>query len=260
MIFKKISKLYRKKYTEKSKTGFVDLHCHILPGVDDGAKDMPQALHMLRLAYEEGIRSIIVTPHHREKVFETSIEILSEKLSQLKESVGKELKDLTLALGSEIYYSHESTRLLSEGIIATLGESRYILVEFSPFAEYKYIKNGLQDIILSGYRPILAHVERYENLMSDLARIKDLTDMGVCHQINAGGILGSYGREQKKRCKKLLKNHLVHLAATDAHSDTDRAPVVKKSFFYIVKKYGAEYGEALFIHNPEKILEGKYLI
>jgi len=255
---KRILRKSRKKYIQKSEPGFIDLHCHILHGVDDGAKDLQQALNMLKLAYKEGIREIVVTPHYRKTVFENSVKLLQERLGQLKEEA-KELQGLTLTLGCEIYYSHESIPLLLKGEIPTIAGSRYILVEFSPFAEYKDIKNGLQNMILNGYRPILAHAERYDNLC-ELEKIRNLTDMGVYLQINAGGILGEFGQEEKRRCKKLLRYQLVHVAATDAHGDSERTPAIKKCFRFIERKYGVEYAKALFIYNPEKILAGKYLM
>ncbi|MBB5195144.1 CpsB/CapC family capsule biosynthesis tyrosine phosphatase [Anaerocolumna cellulosilytica] len=255
---KRILRKCRKKYIQKNKTGFIDLHCHILPEVDDGAKDLQQAINMLKLAYKEGIRAIAVTPHYKETVFENPTIRLIEKLNQIKVAA-KEFEGLTLTLGCEIYYSHESVHMLLDGVIPTIADSRYILVEFSPYAEYKYIKNGLQDMILNGYRPILAHAERYDNLC-ELEKIRNLTDMGVYLQINTGGVLGEFGREEKRRCKKLLRYRLVHVAATDAHDDTERAPAIKKCFQFIKKKYGTEYAEALFIYNPKKVLAGKYLM
>jgi protein-tyrosine phosphatase len=239
--------------------GFIDIHSHILPEIDDGSKSMEQTIKMVKLAYEEGIRTMVATPHYHEDSYWKPISLLEDCLERVKEAVKDIVPDMKILLGSEIYYSHESIRLLRENKIPTLSGTRYILVEYSIMADYKYIKNGLQDFILAGYIPIIAHIERYEDVTKDLERIMEFIDMGVYIQANATSITGEIGRRYQIITKKLLKNNYIHLIATDAHSECIRAPRMKKCYNHIIKKYGNAYAEELFMGNQRKLLSDQYI-
>lgn len=239
--------------------GFIDMHSHILPDVDDGSRDMEQTINMLKIAYEEGIRTIVATSHYYPGRFEEPAVMLRERLQSVQESIADTLPDLKLLLGSEIYYSHQSINLLKKGIIPTIADTRYILVEFSPLAEYRYLKGGLQNLVLEGYAPILAHVERYENVVKNLDRVMELIDMGAYIQVNSMSITGEMGRTYQEITKKLLKNLCVHIVATDAHSINNRPPRMKKSYEIVCKKYGKVYANELFFDNQLKILKNLYI-
>jgi protein-tyrosine phosphatase len=214
-------------------------------------------MNMLKLAYSEGIRTIITTPHFVEGRVTGLIQRQQECLSELKHKLETTLPDMKLFTGGEIYYSHDSVKLLNEKLIPTMANSKYVLIEFSPMAEYRYIKNGLQQFIFEGYTPILAHVERYTNVNIDC--VYELIDIGVYIQINAMSISGETGRTYLSITKKLLKNNLVHFIATDCHSDNHRSPKLKKAIDYIKKKYGESYVNELLIDNPTKILNNQYI-
>ena len=239
--------------------GFIDMHSHILPEIDDGSRDMEQTINMLKIAYEEGIRTMVATSHYYQGRYEEPAEVLREKLKNVKDNIADTLPEMELLLGCEIYYSHQSTNLLKKGIIPTIADSRYILVEFSPLAEYRYLKNGLQELILEGYSPILAHVERYENVAKNMDRVMELIDMGVYIQVNSMSITGEMGRTYQEMTKRLLKNLCVHIVATDAHNIRSRSPRMKKCFDIVCKKYGKVYANELFIDNQLKIIKNQYI-
>jgi protein-tyrosine phosphatase len=239
--------------------GYIDIHSHILPQLDDGSRSMEQTMSMLKIAYSDGIRTIIATPHFREGNITTTKQMMEDCIAKVKCEMGEDIPQINILIGSEIYYSHEVVELIKEKLIPTMAGTRYVLVEFSPVAEYSYIKNGLQQFIFEGYIPILAHVERYENLTKDLNQIKDLIDMGAYIQVNAMSIIGEMGRTSKKIAKILLKYNWIHLVATDAHSDGTRAPRLKKTIEYISKKYGEAYSKELLFDNPSKILNNQYI-
>jgi protein-tyrosine phosphatase len=239
--------------------GFIDIHCHMLPQLDDGAKSMEQTSKMLEIAYREGIRTIIATPHYREERFTNPLQKVEETCQKVREIASIDYPDLTIYLGSEIYYSHETVRLLGEKRIPTMADSMYVLVEFSPMAEYQYIKNGLQEILLAGYSPILAHVERYLQVVRDLHRVGELIDMGIYMQVNAMSITGEMGRTYQKTVKKLLKMNYVHLVATDSHSDRTRAPRMQECARYLEKKFGETNARKLLRNNQMKILNKEYM-
>lgn len=238
---------------------FIDLHSHILPEIDDGSSSMIQTINMLKIAYEEGIRVVVTTPHYYPGRFEEPADVLRSRLIQVKENIADILPDMELLLGCEIYYTHESIGLLKTGVIPTIADTRYILVEFSPLAEYQYLKNGLRDFILEGYLPILAHVERYENVVKDIERVMELIEIGVCIQVNAMSVTGDMGRIYQNITKKLLKYQSIHIIATDAHSEISRAPRLNKCYRMVSNKWGKDYANEMFVYNQLKILKNKYL-
>lgn len=238
---------------------FIDMHSHVLPKVDDGSTSMDQTKKMLKIAYEEGIVIVVATSHYFQGRFDEPTKVLQSILKQVQESIVDTIPDIQILLGCEIYYNHESISLLKEGVIPTIADTRYVLVEFSPVAEYQYLKNGLQDFILEGYKPILAHVERYVNVVKDINRVVEIVNMGVCIQVNAMSITGDMGRNYQHIARNLLKNGCVHLIATDAHSDRSRAPRLRKCYNIISKKYGRNYADDLFTNNQLIILKDGYL-
>lgn len=238
--------------------GFIDIHSHIIPNLDDGAANMDQTINMLRIAFRDGIRSTIVTPHNlRNKYRITNIQI-KYHMDELQEYINSTSSPITLYLGSEIYYSFDTLRLLKENQLLTLAGSRYVLIEFPPSSEYQYIKNGLNELYAAGYLPILAHAERYRNITCDLERFYELLCMGVYIQVNAMTITGDNGRPQQIIANELLKKEYVQFIATDCHSDGIRAPRLSECVDSIRRKYGEALVNRLLIENPSKILNKEY--
>jgi len=235
--------------------GVTDIHCHILPGVDDGAKNMDQSKEMLDIAYEEGIRIMIATPHHMpEDEDNASPEVIREKVAQLQAYVDEQGYDMTILPGNEVYFYSEAPELLEEGKINTMAGTDYVLVEFSPMDEGRYIRNSLAELQNMGYEPIIAHVERYDSLCKDLDRITELRDMGILIQVNVASIMGDFGKPMKAVAEKLLKKQMVDFIGTDAHSSGRRAPRVKECAEYLYKKYPAAYVDKILYANAEKYI------
>ena len=239
---------------------YIDLHSHILPGLDDGSKNMDQTLKMLEIAYSEGIRTIIATPHYQDGILDNNLMKVEASISELKEHITDKFPDLKLLVGSEIYFSHDVISLLSDNLIPTLSGSRYILVEFSPMAESRYMEDGLQRLILEGYLPILAHAERYDAIRTQIGLIAEWISMGIYIQVNAMSIEGAFGKNHEKLSKKLLKKHWVHFVATDCHSDRTRAPRIRDVACFIAKKYGEEYKNEIFFNNPMKVIDNNIIL
>ncbi|WMJ85797.1 CpsB/CapC family capsule biosynthesis tyrosine phosphatase [Anaerocolumna sp. MB42-C2] len=239
--------------------GYIDIHDHILPGVDDGAQSMEQTLRMFKIAYEEGIRTVIATPHFYTGSKIPSMAELRDCLIRVTEELNKVLPQMSLYLGGEIYYSQKCISLLINKQIPALADSRYLLVEFQVMAEYQYIKKAVQEILINGYIPILAHIERYESLVKELGQVQELVNMGAYVQINAQSIMGDNGFTYKRITRKLLKNNLVHIIATDSHNDGEKAPRVKKCAAYLTKKYGEAYTNDLLQENQKKIIRNQYI-
>lgn len=239
--------------------GFVDIHSHILPGVDDGAKSVEQSMNMVRIAYQEGIREIIATPHFCIGRFENDVALLKERWKALKKETARAFPDMKLYLGNEVMYSADVDERIEDGTILSLADSMYVLVEFYPFVEKREIEEGMHRVVLSGKTPILAHVERYQALLGEIDAIYALRDIGAYIQVNSGSVTGKLGRTVQKQIKALMKEDLVDFVATDCHSDGHRAPYIRECAKYLEKKFGREYMEMLLVANPRHIIQNEYL-
>lgn len=232
---------------------WIDIHSHILPSVDDGSVGMTQTKNMLKIAYEEGIRSIIATPHYGAGCRNTDKKELKEKL-ELVRHMAKQLDEaFCIELGNEIYYSEEIITDLRKGKALTLAGTRYVLVEFAAEEEYKEIKTGLHRLLIYGYLPVLAHVEKYKSLYRNYDGIHDLIWLGAYMQMNISSLTG----KEAAYCKKLLGYELVHILGTDAHSDYRRAPFIDAGLSVIQKKYGESMINQLLTENALKLLHNE---
>lgn len=233
-----------------------DIHSHILHGLDDGAQSFVQSKHMLDIAWEQGIRRIVATPHFMPEHKNPSKDKILEKLAQLQIYADGQGYDIKLFPGNEIYYHEEIPELLEAGEVLTLAGSEYVLVEFSPMDDFRYIRNSLAAIQAVGFIPIIAHAERYESLFDKtLQRVAELKDMGVFIQINMSSAEGKMGKKIQKTVLSMMKNRYVDLLGTDAHSDRSRAPYALVCQKFLCRKLPADYIEALFYKNAEMILQ-----
>ncbi|MBP3474729.1 MAG: hypothetical protein J6K48_00190 [Lachnospiraceae bacterium] len=238
---------------------YTDIHIHILPGVDDGSKNLDMSLEMLRHAYAEGIRRMVVTPHNKPMHHNVGKEKMQELIHLLRAQMKQEKIEIELYPGNELYYREDLVKCLEEGKASTMADSRYVLLEFQPADRWEYIRDGVNDMLMAGYRPILAHIERYQEVCKDVERVIRLREMGCCIQVNAASVMGRYGMGIKGYVKKLLKQRLVDFIATDAHNATNRTPDMAKCAEYICKKYGAEYMHSLLTENPSKVIRDEYI-
>ena len=239
--------------------GFVDIHTHILPGVDDGAESMMQSIRMARVAAMEGISQIILTPHQRSDRRCVSPEGIGRRMKLLQDEIDRQRIPVRLYPGSELFYRHGIEELLADGRLLTLAGSSYCLVEFFPEENYAYIRDGLSRLSSFGFRPILAHTERYERVNEEdhAAELKRQT--GCLFQVNAGALTGENGFVLKIRSRKLLKNGLVDFIATDAHNEKERAPRIGRCADWLEKRLGEAERKRLLTDNPAAVLADRPL-
>ena len=233
---------------------FIDMHIHVLPQGDDGAKDINEMKEMLKIAYSEGIRCIIATPHHHPRRGKETPEVLRKQAALLRKAAHEIDEHFRIYLGTEIFFGQDVLEKLKEGRILTMNRRNYVLVEFSPSEPFSYIKQSLQQLQMAGYEVILAHAERYGCLTEDPELAEQIGDMGILIQVNAGSITGQSGRKIKKFIKYLMDEDLVFCVGTDAHSARSRAPRMKKAAEYVRKKYGEEYARKIFYENAKMML------
>ena len=231
-----------------------DIHCHILPEVDDGAKNMEMAMEMLKTEYEQGVRLIILTPHFRNQMFEPDEKTVLTQFERLCREKEKDFPDMELYLGCELHVSMDMVEMIRKRKQLCMAGTPYVLTEFSGGDSKSYIKERLYQLLSSGYKPIVAHAERYESVLGDLDFVDELVEIGALIQVNADSILGKEGRKVKKFCRNLMKHDLLHFVGSDGH-DMDERPVrMKECATYIEKKMGEAYKDEVMFENPLKII------
>lgn len=237
--------------------GFTDLHTHILPGVDDGAADERKALELVRLAWENGTRTLFLTPHYRGSYRKNTPRILREAFETFDRAVRQELPDMRLYLGSEVHYESEAPEKLTQGGILSLNDSEYVLLEFRETALRSRILTGVGEMLRFGYTPIIAHAERCDAFLSDASLVDEVLDMGALIQLNADSVMGANGFRVRHFCHHLLKEKKAHFIASDAHDAKRRPPLLRECYLKVRKKYGEEYAAELFFENAEAVIENR---
>lgn len=235
----------------------IDIHCHILPNVDDGSESLEESITMAKIAESEGITKIVNTSHcHFDFKYKKGNELKLE-LEKFNQALKEENINIEVLLGNELYYTSDLIERFDELDFFSMNNSKYILMEFSPINFPKNIEDVIYEIKIRGYIPIIAHAERYKQVQEDVNIVLDCIKEGALIQVNASSILGKNGEKVEDTSKKLLDNNMVHFVATDAHSSNRRRPLIKDSYNYILKNYGKEVSEKLFIENPTAVIENR---
>lgn len=234
--------------------GLYDMHCHIIPGVDDGAETISDSMEILRDERAQGVENIILTPHFRINMFEISRDVVERNYRTLAESAKNEFPEMKLYLGCEFHSSHEMTDMLRADPRFRMCGTCYVLLEFSSAHDAGYIRNGAYALISSGFTPIIAHCERYSPIYKRMEFARELCDMGALLQINASSVLGIDGFGMKMFCRKMLKKGLVSFIGSDVHNTGDRSTHIGECADYVEKKYGTHVAREIFIHNPKMLI------
>jgi len=228
----------------------IDIHSHVLYGVDDGSPSRETSVEMLKAAAKNGVESIILTPHF----FSDTAGKINERLEALRPEAAK--LDIELFSGCEYDFSH----LNANKKFITLGErSDFILVDFCLPYIMPISRNILFEQQARGYQIVLAHPERLFS-KDNLSMLKELADTGIYFQLNAGSFRGDYGRSARKTARELVKHGLCHCIASDAHSVKNYKGQIPYCRKYIAKNFGSEAENVFFKKNPERILAGIPLI
>ena len=234
---------------------FVDIHTHILPGVDDGAPDLEHAMELLRMAWEDGTGAVVLTPHFRGRYRKNTPEQLRQVFADLQQSAKRELPEMELFLGNEASIELELTEKLAEGRVLTINGGSCVLLEFHSACSSRQIVDGVLELLNCGYVPVIAHAERYDAFCQNKHLADEVLRLGALIQVNVGSIAGSAGFAAKRCCARLLKKRNVHFIASDAHDVRIRTPMMGQCYSRICKKYGEDYGKLLFWENARNILK-----
>lgn len=233
---------------------FVDIHTHILPGMDDGARDLEQAMALLRMAWEDGTGAVVLTPHYRGRYRRNTPEQLRSALEILRQQAAAELPGMELYLGNEAGIEIELAEKLAQGRVLSLNGGNHVLLEFHSSSSRTQIVAGVLDILNCGFTPVIAHAERYDAFRQHSRLADEVIGLGALIQLNAAGVMGKSGFAEKRCCSRLLRKHQVHFIASDAHDVAHRPPVLMDCYRQVEKKYGAERAAFLFWENARTIL------
>lgn len=239
----------------------IDIHCHILPGVDDGAADLEESLAMVRLAAESGVTRIVATPHfHGEEESMQMLPRVLSRLNTLKREVKRFELPVTIHPGVEILCTPQTPSLAQQGKLPTIGNSRYILTEFFFDETLEYMELMLDQLTRWGYQPVVAHPERYQAVQRRPQVMQRWFAKGYILQLNKGSILGSFGTRAETTATDLLKRGLAHVIASDAHHADFRTTHMSAIAAWGREYLGEEYTSILLQKNPGQILQGKPVI
>lgn len=236
----------------------IDIHSHFLPGIDDGAPTMLDGIDILKCLFRQGVTDVIATPHFvNESSYMSPRSDNLKLLDKMKELVANEGININLYLGNEIYIDSKILELLDKGMISSLADSEYLLVEFPLDDEFPNYDDYLAELTNSGYKVILAHPERYTITQEDYDIITSLHEIGVLFQCNLRSLIGKYGKSAQKLVRRLMKDKLVFTFGSDIHRvmSNDDLLLAKSK---LNKYYDKSEIKKLLVSNPEKILRGIY--
>lgn len=237
----------------------IDMHCHLLPGVDDGPKTMDDAVAMARMAASDGIRGMLCTPHWHPMIWPNEKGAIIQAVAQLRSRLAGEGIALQIWAGSELSLDADLDAGLDGGRLCTLNGGPWVLLELPGSMPPPGIDEYLWSFHQRGYRIVLAHPERYDYVQRDPARLHAWVSMGVAVQITASSLLGRLGPETAQLCRQLLEHRLVHFVASDSHGLRSRRPMLSKA----VEAAAEILGEASALHlvnrHPASVLRGEPL-
>lgn len=240
----------------------IDIHSHVLPGVDDGSESMEMSLDMLAIAADSGVRTLVATPHcNIPWEFDNYLSPeLEELFLKLQQEAAREEIPLRLVRGMEVYATPELPELLEEKRVWTINGSRWFLTEFSFHEDPDFCEEVLRDCRKLGYRPVIAHPERYFFLQDDPQLAYEWCTAGYALQLNKGSLLGRFGPEVRATAELLLQHGLAACVASDAHRPYERSTHMREVWDYLRRDYGEEYARLLLEENPARILSGRELL
>lgn len=234
----------------------IDIHAHILPGLDDGSQDMESSLAMAEMAAESGVKTIVATPHcNIAGRFENYWGFgLAGEFRAFRDALTDAGIEITICSGMEIFGTPDVPKLLGEGKLITLADSRYPLIEF-PFYDYGHQATEiLHDVAAMGYRPIVAHPERYRFVQEDPTLLNHWVDMGCLLQVNKGSLKGRFGHTAEMLALGLLDRGFAAFVASDAHSPEARTTWMADIWEYLSEEFSEDMARLLLVEDPERLL------
>ncbi len=238
----------------------IDLHCHILPGLDDGPPSMEEALAMCRIAVEDGIRVIVATPHMLNGMFPVERGAVLEGVQRISGALREASIPLQILPGADVHLDHSLLSRLDRGDLVTVADlGRHLLLELPQDIVPEGTREVLFQVQLKGITPIITHPERNIAIQQNPAVLDGLVSAGSLTQITAGSLTGAFGTRVRDCSLRLLRSRTAHLVSTDAHNTARRAPRLSEAVQVVQEEVGMEETERIFQERPARILEGAHV-
>lgn len=235
----------------------IDLHCHYLPGVDDGPRDAEQAIGLATLAFERGITHAVLTPHVYPGVFDNTLETLHTEFAVFRERLESAGVPLTVSLGAEVRLLPECLELADRHQLPTIGcwgDDRVLLLEFPDGQIPVGTEKAVEYLRARRYLPLIAHPERNKAVMEDWRRLKPLLEAGCLTQLTAASVTGAFGASARRSALQLLDAGVVTVIASDAHNAKHRPPLLAEARAEVAARYGEAVADALTRVTPGRII------
>ena len=236
----------------------VDLHCHVLPAIDDGSESLDQSLEFCRIALQDGVTTLVATPHQKPGQFDNPPPGVHQKVIELQSAVREAGLGVTIVEGAEVYCTPNLPQRLKDHEVTTINAAgRYLLLELP----YQQMPLRPEDTIfqlkLSGVTPVLAHPERIAYFMADMKRLENLVRLGCLTQLTGASLLGGFGEKAQAYSVKMLERGLVHIISSDAHDTIYRPPVLSRARDAAAEVVGAARALEMVRDVPQCICEGR---
>jgi len=231
--------------------GFIDIHCHILPGVDDGPETVEESLEMVEMAAESGTSHIFCTPHVYPEVYDTNQDSIKRAVGELTSELSNRVK---LFFGGDVRIVPDLIERLEKQEVPTLNGSPYLLIEFPSQIIPHYTGRLIFNLRRQGLIPIVTHPERCACFARDFTALQVLRDQGCMFQLTAMSLLKDVTKQLRKVAYTMIENGFADFIASDGHSTRHRAPVLSKAYDEIRRRFSQNLAEELFFENPQKIL------
>ncbi len=234
----------------------IDIHCHILPGIDDGPTEWEESLAMCEMAVKDGIRTIVATPHVNNGSYSNNKEKIIEKIEELREQINNRF-ELEILIGADTHVSFDLVERLQSKEIPTINNKNYILLELPHELLPPNLENFIFNIKVMGITPIITHVERTLWIKKHFQILKKFIELGALLQITAMSITGEFGRSAQQWSEKLLKENLVHIIASDGHSINRRPPILSRALTVASSIVGSDDAYAMVNDTPLRVIRGE---
>lgn len=232
----------------------IDIHSHILPGIDDGAQTETDSIAMAKQAVQEGITKIVATPHHKNRHYENYKEEIRTHVNVLNELLDEHNVPLEVLVGQEVRIYGDILADYEKGEIQTINDSNYLLIEFPFDSVPQYAERLLYDLQIAGLRPVIVHPERNRELIENKTRMYEIIRSGALSQVTAASLLGKFGKNAEQFSFELIDADLTHFIASDAHNTTKRTFYMQEAFELVEEKYGADVAY-MFRENGHLLVE-----
>ena len=238
----------------------IDSHIHILPGIDDGAAETEISIKMTQVAFDDGIHSIICTPHDLNHIYQNSKKKVLEATKLLQNKITEANVKVKVYPGAELHVDPDMVSKVLNGDAITLADqNKHVLVEFPKHLIPRGSEHILENLLFNNYTPIIAHPERNPILSKQTEILKEWVNWGCKAQLTAMSVTGEFSSSLQSTCRQWCHQGLVHLVASDAHRPTGRAPILSKSYDTLVEWLGEDSADLLIKTNPQHIIDGTEL-